>query len=137
MTTNLVVADPTRLENTICLAVSPSMKALGVKNRCLIKDIPGNIKHIVAQPRMQLYIDCAAEIYAVFLKYIAPEDIHLEGENSREKLKDFAQYIIPFIRDFSFSEEGQRYISEWMKKHPRFGDDEEDIYDDDEEDDDY
>ena len=45
--------------------------------------------------------------------------------------------MIPFIRDFSFSEEGQRYISEWMKKHPRFGDDEEDIYDDDEEDDDY
>ena len=76
MTTNLVVADPTRSENTICLAVSPSMKALGVKNRCRIKDIPGNIKHIVAQPRMQLYIDCAAEIYAVFLKYIAPEDIH-------------------------------------------------------------
>ena len=64
-------------------------------------------------------------------------DIMLEGEISREKLKDFAQYIIPFIRDFSFSEEGQRYISEWMRKHPRFGDDEEDIYDDDEEDDDY
>ena len=77
MTTNLVVADPTRSENTICLAVSPSMKALGVKNRCRIKDIPGNIRHIVAQPRMQLYIDCAAEIYAVFLKYIAPEDIHV------------------------------------------------------------
>ena len=76
MKTNLVVADPTRSENTICLAVSPSLKALGVKNRCRIKDIPGNIKHIVAQPRMQLYIDCAAEIYAVFLKYIAPEDIH-------------------------------------------------------------
>ena len=34
MTTNLVVADPERSENTICLAVSPSMKALGVKNRC-------------------------------------------------------------------------------------------------------
>ena len=77
MKTNLVVADPERSENTICLAVSPSMKALGVKNRCRIKDIPGYIKHIVAQPRMQLYIDCAAEIYAVFLKYIAPEDIHV------------------------------------------------------------
>ena len=78
MKTNLVVADPTRSENTICLAVSPSMKALGVKNRCRFKDIPGNIKHIVARPRMKLYIDCAAEIYAVFLmKYIAPEDIHV------------------------------------------------------------
>lgn len=47
-------------------------------------------------------------------------DIKLEGEISREKLKDFAQYIIPFIRDFSFSEEGQRYISEWVKQHPKF-----------------
>ena len=43
-------AYPDRSENTICLAVSPSMKALGIKNRCRIKDIPGNIKHIVAKP---------------------------------------------------------------------------------------
>ena len=91
MTTNLVVADPTRSENTICLAVSPSMKALGVKNRCRIKDIPGNIKHIVAQPRMQLYIDCAAEIYAVFLKYIAPEDIHVYSID--ESFLDVTPYL--------------------------------------------
>ena len=77
MTTNLVVADPERSENTICLAVSPSLKALGIQNRCRIKDIPPYVKHIVAPPRMQLYIDCAAEIYSVFLKYIAPEDIHV------------------------------------------------------------
>ena len=69
MTTNLVVADPERSENTICLAVSPSLKALGIQNRCRIKDIPPYVKHIVAPPRMQLYIDCAAEIYSVFLKY--------------------------------------------------------------------
>ena len=91
MKTNLVVADPTRSENTICLAVSPSMKALGVKNRCRIKDIPGNIKHIVAQPRMQLYIDCAAEIYAVFLKYIAPEDIHVYSID--ESFLDVTPYL--------------------------------------------
>ena len=91
MTTNLVVADPTRSENTICLAVSPSMKALGVRNRCRIKDIPGNIKHIVAQPRMQLYIDCAAEIYAVFLKYIAPEDIHVYSID--ESFLDVTPYL--------------------------------------------
>ena len=76
MTTKLVVADPERSENTICLAVTPAMKALGVQNRCRIKDIPPYIDHIVAQPRMQLYIDCAAEIHGVFLKYVAPEDIH-------------------------------------------------------------
>ena len=63
-------------------------------------------------------------------------DINLDGEISREKLKDFAQYIIPFIRDFTFSEEGQRYIAEWIKQHPHFEDGEEDTYDDDDEDED-
>ena len=91
MTTNLVVADPDRSENSICLAVSPSMKALGVKNRCRIKDIPGNIKHIVAKPRMQLYIDCAAEIYGVFLKYIASEDIHVYSID--ESFLDVTPYL--------------------------------------------
>lgn len=76
MTTNLVVADPERSKNTICLAVSPSMKALGVKNRCRVRDIPTNIDYIIAPPRMQLYIDCAAEIHGVFLRYFAPEDIY-------------------------------------------------------------
>ena len=76
MKANLVVADPERSQNTICLAVSPNMKKLGVNNRCRVKDIPPNIKYITAPPRMQLYIDCAAEIHGVFLKYIAPEDIY-------------------------------------------------------------
>lgn len=76
MKVNLVVADPERSKNTICLAVSPNMKALGVKNRCRLGDIPSHIKHIVAPPRMQLYIDYAAGIHGVFLKYIAPEDIY-------------------------------------------------------------
>ena len=91
MTTNLVVADPERSENTICLAVSPSLKSLGVKNRCRIKDIPPQIKHIVARPRMQFYIDCAAEIYGVFLKYIAPEDIHVYSID--ESFLDVTPYL--------------------------------------------
>ena len=74
--TNLVVVDPDRSINSICLAVSPSMKALGVKNRCRFRDIPSNIKYIIAPPRMQLYIDCAAEIHGVFLKHFAPQDIY-------------------------------------------------------------
>ena len=78
-------------EDKICLAVSPSLKALGVKNRCRIKEIPKNIKHIVAMPRMQLYIDCAAEIYAVFLKYIAPEDIHVYSID--ESFLDVTPYL--------------------------------------------
>lgn len=77
MTSNLVVADPERSKNTICLAVSTHMKAIGVKNRCRVGDIPPNIKYIIAPPRMQLYIECAAAIYKVFLKYLAPEDIYV------------------------------------------------------------
>ena len=77
MTTNLVVADPERSDKTICLAVSPSMKALGVKNRCRVFEIPKNIDYIMAEPRMQKYIDYAAEIYGIYLQYIAPEDIHV------------------------------------------------------------
>ena len=76
MTTKLVVADPDRSSNTLCLAITPAMKALGIKNRCRIREIPSNIKYIVAPPRMQLYIDCAAEIHSVFLKHFAPQDIY-------------------------------------------------------------
>ena len=56
MTTNLVVADPSRSEGTICLAVSPSMKALGVKNRCRVFEIPKSIDYIMAPPRLRLCI---------------------------------------------------------------------------------
>ena len=77
MTANLVVADPERSDKTICLAVSPSMKRLGVKNRCRVFEIPKNIEYITAPPRMQKYIDYAAEIYGVYLNYISEEDIYV------------------------------------------------------------
>ena len=77
MTTNLVVADPERSGGTICLAVSPSLKALGVKNRCRLFQIPPNLDYIIAEPRMQKYIDYSARIYGIYLRYIAPEDIHV------------------------------------------------------------
>ena len=51
--TNLVVADPTRSQSTICLAITPAMKKLGVKNRCRIHEIPAGIEYITAMPRMQ------------------------------------------------------------------------------------
>lgn len=73
---NLVVADPQRTDRTVCLAVSPSMKALGVPGRCRVFEIPPGIDYIMAPPRMQLYIDYSAEIYGIYLKYIAKEDIH-------------------------------------------------------------
>ena len=76
MTTKLVVADPSRGKGAICLAVSPALKALGVKNRCRIFEIPEGIDYIVAKPRMQKYIDYSANIYAIYLRYVAKEDIH-------------------------------------------------------------
>ena len=76
-TTNLVVADPDRSKGTLCLAITPAMKALGVKNRCRIYEIPPNIEYIVAPPRMQLYIDYSARIYEIYLKYFSKDDIHV------------------------------------------------------------
>lgn len=77
MTTRLVVADPERTQKTICLAVSPALKKIGVKNRCRVFEIPENLEYIMAPPRMQRYIDVSADIYAIYLKYIAKEDIHV------------------------------------------------------------
>lgn len=77
MTTNLIVADLERTDKTICLAVTPAMKALGVKNRCRVFEIPKSIKYITAEPRMQKYIDYAAEIYAIYLSFISKDDIHV------------------------------------------------------------
>ena len=77
MTTRLVVADLTRTEKTICLAVSPAMKALGVRNRCRVFEIPKTIDHITAPPRMARYIERSADIYSIYLKYLSPDDIHV------------------------------------------------------------
>ena len=111
LTTNLVVADPERTERTICLAVSPSMKAYGIGGRARLfevvqkmRDINGlrrtqapgreftgkscdanalkknpalEIDYIVAPPRMGHYMECSTRIYNVYLKYVAPEDIHV------------------------------------------------------------
>jgi len=77
MTTDLVVADEERTDRTICLAVSPSMKAKGVKNRCRLYEIPKNLEYIIAKPRMKKYIEYAGEIYAIYLKYIDKNDIHV------------------------------------------------------------
>lgn len=109
--TNLVVADPTRTEKTICLAVSPSLKSYGIPGRArlfeaiqkvrevnaqrkykapghsfshesyfhseLIKDPSAELTFITAPPRMAHYMEVSTRIYNVYLKYIAPEDIHV------------------------------------------------------------
>ena len=111
MTTNLVVADESRTEKTICLAVSPSLKSFGISGRPRLFEVEQKIKEInharkqdashqtfvgasydqtelmnssnlevsylVATPRMAHYIQYSTRIYEVYLKYIAPEDIHV------------------------------------------------------------
>lgn len=88
LTTNLVVADVSRTEKTICLAVSPSLKAYGISGRARlfevvqkvneIKKLTGRqIDYIVASPRMHKYIEVSAAIYEEYLKYVSSEDIHV------------------------------------------------------------
>ncbi len=97
LTTNLAVADPERGEKTICLAISPSMKALGISNRCRVFQIPGNVKYIKATPRMKLYIEYSANIYAIYLKYIAREDIHVYSID--EAFLDVTHYLDMYHMD--------------------------------------
>ena len=94
MTTNLVVADPERSDKTICLAITPSMKALGIKNRCRLFEIPKNIDYIIAPPRMQKYIDYTAEIYAIYLRFISKEDIHIYSID--EAFLDITDYLATY-----------------------------------------
>lgn len=76
LTANLVVADPDRTEKTICLAITPSMKALGLSSRCRVFEIPESVDYVMAKPRMQRYMEASADIYSIYLRYVSPEDIH-------------------------------------------------------------
>ena len=89
--TNLVVADPGRGKGAICLAISPKMKLLGIKNRCRIFEIPSNVKYITATPRMKKYIEYSANVYSVYLKYFAKEDIHVYSID--EAFMDATKYL--------------------------------------------
>ena len=88
LTTNLVVADESRTEKTICLAVSPSLKAYGIPGRPRLFEVVQKVaqinktrrprlEYIVATPRMALYMKVSSQIYSIYLKYVAPEDIHV------------------------------------------------------------
>ena len=90
-TTNLIVADATRGKGSVCLAISPKMKMLGVRNRCRVYEIPPNIKYITAKPRMNKYIEYSANIYGIYLKYISKEDIHVYSID--EAFLDVTKYL--------------------------------------------
>lgn len=125
LTTNLVVADESRTEKTICLAVSPSLKAYGIPGRPRLFEVvqkvreanakrrrlaPGrtftgsscdanelntspelSIEYITAPPRMAFYMQYSTRIYNIYLKYIAPEDIHVYSID--EVIMDVTNYL--------------------------------------------
>ncbi len=74
---NLAVTDPSRGRGAICLAITPAMKALGIRNRCRVFEIPPGVQYIAAMPRMKRYMEVSAEIYGIYLRYISPEDIYV------------------------------------------------------------
>lgn len=73
----LAVADPARGDKTICLAVSPAMKRLGVRNRCRVFEIPRGLAYVKARPRMRRYMEVSARIYGIYLERISAQDIHV------------------------------------------------------------
>ena len=82
LTTNLVVADVSRTEKTICLAVSPSLKAYGIGGRARLFEVVQKARehhfdYIAAPPRMAHYIEVSKKVYETYLKYVASEDIHV------------------------------------------------------------
>ena len=82
LTTRLVVADPTRTGKTICLAVSPELKKYGIPGRPRLFEVEQKAKqfhidYIVAPPRMKLYMDYSTHIFGIYLRYVAPEDMHV------------------------------------------------------------
>lgn len=93
--TNLVVADVTRGKNALCLAISPKLKAQGIRNRCRLSEIPSSIKYEIAPPRMALYIQYSADIYDLYLDYFSPDDIHVYSID--ESFIDVSDYM-PFFK---------------------------------------
>ena len=88
LTFNLLVADESRTDKTICLAVSPSLKAMGVPSRPRLFEAKQairlyeaqhhtQVRYVIAKPQMALYEKVSARIYSIYLKYISKEDIHV------------------------------------------------------------
>lgn len=88
MGARLLVADESRTDKTICLAVSPGLKKYGIPGRCRLFEVKQRLKeykartgeevtYLIAPPQMARYIQVSSDIYEIYLKYIAPEDIHV------------------------------------------------------------
>ena len=94
LTTNLVVADASRTDKTICLAITPSLKEYGLGGRARLFEVrqkARGVDFIIAKPRMAHYIEVSSSIYSIYLKYIAPEDIHVYSID--EVIMDVTPYL--------------------------------------------
>ena len=99
LTTNLVVADVSRTEKTICLAVSPSLKAYGIGGRARLFEVvqkarEHHFEYIAAPPRMAHYIEVSKKVYETYLKYISSEDIHVYSID--EVFIDVTPYLVTY-----------------------------------------
>ena len=146
MTTNLVVADPSRTEKTICLAVSPSLKSWGIPGRPRLFEVIQRVKEInavrrrkapggvftggssnnkilkmhpelelkfeIARPRMALYMKISTQIYNIYLKYIAPEDMHVYSID--EVFIDATHYLKTY--DMTARELAEKMIHDVLKE---------------------
>ena len=146
LATNLVVADPTRTEKTICLAVSPSLKAHGISGRARLFEVVQQVKlansfrcqfikdrkfrgsscfdgelkadnslaidYIVAPPRMALYMEYSTRIYDIYMRHVAPEDIHVYSVD--EVFIDVTSYLK--LRKMSAHDFARMLISEVLRE---------------------
>ena len=97
LSARLVVADESRTEKTICLAVSPALKAYGIPGRARLFEVnqkARGIDFIIAPPRMAKYIEVSCKIYDIYLKYIAHEDIHVYSID--EVFMDVTDYLATY-----------------------------------------
>ena len=112
----LVVADSDRTEKTICLAVSPALKAYGIPGRARLFEVVAkakekDISYIVAKPRMALYMEYSTRIYDIYLGFVAPEDIFAYSVD--EVFIDATSYLK--INNITPHEFARRMISEVLR----------------------
>ena len=97
----LVVADESRTDKTICLAVSPALKALGIPGRARLYEVKQKAKDfIIAVPRMVFYISYSTRIYNIYLRYIAEEDMHVYS------IDEVFIDATPYLKNYGLSARG-------------------------------
>lgn len=110
--TNLIVADPSRGNGSVCLAITPAMKKLGIRNRCRVFEIPEHIKYITALPHMKRYMEVSSEIYGIYLKFVSRDDIHVYSID--ECFIDITPYI--YIYKMTAKELAVKIMNEILDK---------------------